>query len=539
MVIPTRGRPEYLAVALASIAPQAEAAGAEVVVVDDGVLERNASLARDYGASYIPLDPPRGLNAARNAGLDAARGELIVYVDDDVEVRDGWLGALLAAAREHAQVGVFTGPVHARLEGRALRSCGQEGPPITSLELGTSDRDATRAWGVNMAIRRTAFDAIGPFDPRRSGGGDEEEWERRHLAAGGRIRYIAAAALDHRRAPQDATLRALMRSAHRRGIEARHFDAEDGSPPPLRRELRVLAGCLWHTARRRCENGLVMAAHSTGRVRAARRPAPPLDDFLSGRSGTVGGRRDLLRSLGDAALDLASAPLRRRIARRAARGPKRRVLALCIARPELRASFDAAAAELRRSHHDVELAVREPAGLGKFEGIGALLAEHPPEGYDWLLLFDDDVELPQGFLDGLLFVAEQFELKLVQPAHRLLSHAAWRLTRRHAGAVARETAFVEIGPLTALHHDSFATLLPLPALRMGWGLDAHWAALARQAGLKLGIVDALPIAHRVQRVGAAYAHADAIAEARAFLAEHSYLPASESQRTLRTHRRCA
>ena len=41
----------------------------------------------------------------------------------------------------------------------------------------------------------------------------------------------------------------------------------------------------------------------------------------------------------------------------------------------------------------------------------------------------------------------------------------------------RETAFVEIGPVTAFHRDTFATLLPFPDVGMGWGLDVHWAAV--------------------------------------------------------------
>jgi catechol 2,3-dioxygenase-like lactoylglutathione lyase family enzyme len=80
---------------------------------------------------------------------------------------------------------------------------------------------------------------------------------------------------------------------------------------------------------------------------------------------------------------------------------------------------------------------------------------------------------------------------------------------------ARETTFVEIGPLTAFHRDTFATLLPFPALRMGWGLDAHWAAVARERGWPIGIVDATPVGHTIAPVGAGYGHDAAIAEARA------------------------
>jgi hypothetical protein len=37
--------------------------------------------------------------------------------------------------------------------------------------------------------------------------------------------------------------------------------------PRLVYEVRVLLGCLWHIARRRCANGVVLAAHAAGRLR--------------------------------------------------------------------------------------------------------------------------------------------------------------------------------------------------------------------------------------------------------------------------------
>ena len=103
----------------------------------------------------------------------------------------------------------------------------------------------------------------------------------------------------------------------------------------------------------------------------------------------------------------------------------------------------------------------------------------------------------------------------------------------------RETAFVEIGPVTALHSDTFEVLLPFPAVGMGWGLDAHWSWLAREHGWRIGIVDLLPVAHTLAPAGSGYAREEAVRAARAFLAEHPYLPVRESQRTLAVHRRCA
>jgi GT2 family glycosyltransferase len=547
IVIPTRERPRYLAVALASVAPQARAAGAELIVVDDGALAANAELAVREGARYVALGDPRGLNAARNAGIEAAAGELIAFVDDDVEVRPGWLDALLAGARAHPDTDVFTGPIRARFEGRASRrrTCGREGPPITHMDLGEGDREVRRAWGANMAIRRRAFEAVGRFDPhRRCWGGDEEEWQQRLLAAGGRIRYLGAAALDHRRDPRDATLRALMRTAALRGREARDFDEEEGRAPRVVGELRVLAGCAWHTARWRCANGPVMAAHSWGRLERAldgrrdRVRGDPLDDFLSGESGTLGGRRDVLRALADAALDVSGVPARLTLAR-ATRGlPARRVLVLTVVREANRATYRRAVAELRRSRCALEVLEREPGGAGRFENLNALLEGVELGRFDWVLLVDDDVSLPRGFLDGFLYLAERHGLRIAAPAHRVLSHAAWRITRRRFGSVVRETAFVEIGPVTALHCDTFDALLPFPRVGMGWGLDAHWSWLARERGWRIGIVDLLAVEHRVAAAGAGYSREAAVAGARAFLADHPYLPVAESQRTLAVHRRC-
>ena len=100
----------------------------------------------------------------------------------------------------------------------------------------------------------------------------------------------------------------------------------------------------------------------------------------------------------------------------------------------------------------------------------------------------------------------------------------------------RETRFVEIGPVTAFASRAFPVLLPFPELRMGWGLDVHWAALAREPEWRCGVVDALAIGHRVAPAAAGYARADAVAEARSFLAERPYLSAREADLTLTTHR---
>ena len=61
--------------------------------------------------------------------------------------------------------------------------------------------------------------------------------------------------------------------------------------------------------------------------------------------------------------------------------------------------------------------------------------------------------------------------------------------------------------------------------------------MAAQRGWWLGVVDALPVRHEWQPVAAHYTHAEAKAEARAFLADRPYVTAAEAQRTLATIRR--
>ena len=145
-----------------------------------------------------------------------------------------------------------------------------------------------------------------------------------------------------------------------------------------------------------------------------------------------------------------------------------------------------------------------------------------------------------GFLDGFLCLAERYRLRLAAPAHRIRSHAAWRLTRRRWRSVVRETAFVEIGPVTALHRETFAALLPFPAVGMGWGLDAHWSWLARERGWRIGVVDLLP--GRPPR-RAAGVRLRARGGGRGRRARSSPTTPTcrsrESQRTLAVHRRCA
>ena len=273
--------------------------------------------------------------------------------------------------------------------------------------------------------------------------------------------------------------------------------------------------------------------------------------FLSGESGSVTGTRlGITRPLADAALNAAAAvtltgPRLDRLARRA---PRRSVRVVSVYRPDSR--LPAALEHLASDRHDVRFALGATAdeadatlatqtaatgmaGTGKFQNLNRLIEG---DDADWTLAVDDDVALPPRFTDRFVALIEHLGLDLAQPAQTWRSHAAWRVTRRRP-ALARRTAFVEIGPVTAFSRRAADELLPFPNLRWGWGLDNHWSALAAERGWWMGVVDALPVRHEWQPVAASYTHADAIEEASAFLADRPYVHTGQAQRTLATVRR--
>lgn len=117
VVIPTRRRPDSLARAVRSVFRQEglEPAELELVIVDnDADAGSRAVAAALQGEAPFALlyvcEPEAGVANARNAGLAAARGPMIAFLDDDEEASPGWLKALIEAQARFGADVVF-GPV--------------------------------------------------------------------------------------------------------------------------------------------------------------------------------------------------------------------------------------------------------------------------------------------------------------------------------------------------------------------------------------------------------------------------------------------
>ncbi|HEX8570750.1 MAG TPA: glycosyltransferase family 2 protein, partial [Caulobacteraceae bacterium] len=193
IIIPTLRRPESLARAVKSALAQRSCAPEllEVVVVDNSPEGSAAEgVERLSALAVLPIvyvhAPRPGVATARNAGLAAARGELIAFLDDDEEAPAGWLAALLATHREHAADVTFGRIVGRAPDAPAWAASYLEG--LFSREGPESSGPIDQAYGCGNSLmtRATALPAASPFDTGYDEIGGEDDVLFRSLAAQGR-----------------------------------------------------------------------------------------------------------------------------------------------------------------------------------------------------------------------------------------------------------------------------------------------------------------------------------------------------------------
>jgi GT2 family glycosyltransferase len=135
------------------------------------VVDHNPALlgrARDCldGARVLAAEGQRGLSAARNTGVRAATGDVVVFLDDDAEPRPGWLDHLRAVFAD-GDVAVAGTTVSPRWEGGSAPAwfpdefgwvvgCSYRGQP-------TGRAEVRNPIGASMAVRRSLFPDVGGF----------------------------------------------------------------------------------------------------------------------------------------------------------------------------------------------------------------------------------------------------------------------------------------------------------------------------------------------------------------------------------------
>ena len=91
----------------------------EVVVVNNNCEDHTDEVIRAF-VDRLPIrrefEPERGHSRARNRGVDTAKGDYIVWTDDDVVVDPGWLAAYSRAFRRWPEAALFGGPIIPKFE---------------------------------------------------------------------------------------------------------------------------------------------------------------------------------------------------------------------------------------------------------------------------------------------------------------------------------------------------------------------------------------------------------------------------------------
>lgn len=242
LIVCTRNRAGPLQRCLAAIATIAFAGDWELVVVDNGSVDATAAAIAEFATTAaFPViavsQPVPGLSNARNAGVTAATGAIILFTDDDCYVAADILDATLAA---------FTDPAVGFASGR-VRLFDAEDYPVTINESVVPLRFAARHFlaagavkGANLAFRRCVLDAIGPFDPLFGSGAlfpaEDADAAMRAALAGWAGVYDPAIIVWHHHGRKAADLPGLLRAYDigRGAFHAKLLGLRGGLLPGLR-----------------------------------------------------------------------------------------------------------------------------------------------------------------------------------------------------------------------------------------------------------------------------------------------------------------
>lgn len=206
VIIPTWNGAELLAAALESLEAQTFRPF-EVIVVDngstDGTVDRLAPAHPEV--RWVRFSENRGFAAAVNAGIRAARADIVALLNNDTEAEPGWLGALVDALERHPDAGsaasrmlrfddrsrIDSAGVQLGLYGSQIGEGAADGPTFDV------ERDVFAACAGAAAYRRAALEEVGLFDERYFAYFEDVDVGARLQLAGYRCVYVPEAVVYH------------------------------------------------------------------------------------------------------------------------------------------------------------------------------------------------------------------------------------------------------------------------------------------------------------------------------------------------------
>jgi glycosyltransferase involved in cell wall biosynthesis len=211
VIVPVLDDPRHLLRCLEALERQSYPSEAyEVLVVDNGSREPVEPLLRDYQQATGLVEARRGSYAARNRALEAAKGEILAFIDADCLPVPQWLEegvALLESERADLAGGAVEFTYSPRAAAAELYDS------VTSMQIEENIRGRKVAKTANLFVRRRVVDDIGPFPDHLRSGGDVL-WTRRATERGHTLLYAPRAVVQH----PARRLRGLMGKQYRVGV---------------------------------------------------------------------------------------------------------------------------------------------------------------------------------------------------------------------------------------------------------------------------------------------------------------------------------
>ena len=299
VIIPTRNRSALLAQALGSLAQQTLCDTAfEVVVVDNGSVDQTADIVQRFESRLNNLryvyEPEPGLHSARHRGLREARGDILVYTDDDTEATPSWLRSVQEAFSDPdvVMVGGNNLPLFVeeppdwlrRLWKRPAAVAGHVLPTLSLLDLPGEIRAISPyyVWGCNFSVRKSVLVSSGGFHPDgmpsdliRFRGDGETHVSRFVESYGGRCVFHPSASVYHKVTPERMTVDYFRKRGFEQGVSdsyttlrRRHLSAPSGrvriNESLISRTVRLTYRKIWDAVKVTTDMGAALQALAAG-----------------------------------------------------------------------------------------------------------------------------------------------------------------------------------------------------------------------------------------------------------------------------------
>jgi GT2 family glycosyltransferase len=223
IVIPFRDQPQFLRTCVDSVLATTQDVDVELVLIDNGSSEPETATLLDRLVEHPRVRlvaDPRAFNWAQlnNAGARTARGEVLLFLNNDIEAHvAGWLAALCGHAlrSDVAAVGARLLYPDGRVQhcGIVIGLGGAAGHPLAGLpaseagylSMAALTRECSAVTGACLATRRDVFDELGGFDESLGVDLNDVDYCLRSLQRGYRVLYEPAAELVHYESPSRGT----------------------------------------------------------------------------------------------------------------------------------------------------------------------------------------------------------------------------------------------------------------------------------------------------------------------------------------------